>query len=172
MKYRKFLFTLISFLVIYHPISCLIGHSRRFESVLCVTPSSFLSSTRLLVSSISQKETPQLDEATKSKLLVKMITKSIPAEFSILQIEEYIRTFKVPLTTPDEATGLLPLRHAVRSGRRDVLRLLLRHGASPTASDREGNLLHEVIASSRPGWRVPFLYIPMKRNHAAAPMLL
>ena len=52
---------------------------------------------------------------------------------------------------PDETTGILPLRAAIRSDRRDLVCLLLRHGASPGDSDREGMVIREVMASSKPG---------------------
>jgi hypothetical protein len=90
------------------------------------------------------------------RLLCKMITSTAQGkpevfQFKDMQIEEKIKQFKINLSIPDPDTGLLPLRCAIRSGRRDVCRVLLRHGASPLARDHCGIILHEALLADQPG---------------------
>ena len=102
---------------------------------------------------------PVIDDSTKIKLLMKLLTASSSSSssssstplYTSSQIEEFIISYKPVLSMPDETTGILPLRAAIRSDRRDLVCLLLRHGASPGDSDREGMVIREVMASSKPG---------------------
>ena len=54
------------------------------------------------------------------------------------QIEEKIKQYKINLAIPDKASGLLLLRIAITAGRRDVCKVLLKHGASQLAMDDKG----------------------------------
>ena len=109
-----------------------------------------------------QRKIPRIDESTKTKLLTKLLesawkesslstsSSSIP-QFTTSQIEDFIITYKPSLSLPDETTGILPLRTAIRSGRRDLVRLLLRHGAYPGDVDEEGLVIKEILSSTKPG---------------------
>jgi hypothetical protein len=95
-------------------------------------------------------------KVSTAKLLCAMITARFQGDglgfqFKDAQIEEKIRQFKIKLSFPDPESGLLPLRYAIRMGRRDVCRILLKHGASASAIDRNGMILYEALETDRPG---------------------
>ena len=61
------------------------------------------------------------------------------------QIEEKIKQYKINLSIPDKASGLLLLRIAIAAGRRDVCKVLLKHGASQLAMDEKGSGLDDAF---------------------------
>lgn len=91
------------------------------------------------------------------RLLCRMVSQLDPTNstreyvFSVHQMEELVRERRVQTGRRNEDSGLLPLRYAIRAGRRDVVRLLLRLGASAYASDAQGLVFSEVLRSSAPG---------------------
>ena len=87
------------------------------------------------------------------KLLIQMMSMRTGTEFtySDTQIEEKIRQHKINLSVVDVVTGMLPLRAAIRLGRRDVCRVLLRHGANPMTADSSGPVVHEAVDNNAPG---------------------
>lgn len=97
------------------------------------------------------KQIPKVDDKSTSRLLHKILSGETKVKYTLPQIEEFISSFKVPVVHPDKETGLLPLRVAIRSGDVDLVKLLLRHGASPEGVDKEGQVLHEVTKSRKPG---------------------
>ena len=77
------------------------------------------------------------------QLLEKMVvTKKFPGsvefQFDDVQIDEKIKQYKIDLSIRIKDTNLLLLRVAIAAGRRDVCRILLKHGALPLHSDGEG----------------------------------
>ena len=89
-------------------------------------------------------------------LLVQMMGKRLDAlefKYRDAQIEEKIKQHKINLSVSCQQTGILPLRAAIRLGRRDVCRVLLRHGACPMASESDGAgpVIFEAARSDRPG---------------------
>lgn len=76
-------------------------------------------------------------------LLEKMVkTKKFPGsaefQFDDIQIDEKIKQYKIDLSIRIKDTNLLLLRVAIAAGRRDVCRILLKHGALPLDTDGEG----------------------------------
>ena len=77
------------------------------------------------------------------QLLEKMISKrmfpgSMDFRYDSVQIEEKIKKYRIDLSIPHSGTGYLLLRIAIAGGRRDVCRLLIKHGASQLAVDSKG----------------------------------
>ena len=70
---------------------------------------------------------------------------SLEFRYDDAQIEEKIRQYKINVSIPDKASGLLLLRIAIAVGRRDVCKTLLRHGASQLAMDERGNWMNDDI---------------------------
>ena len=97
------------------------------------------------------KQIPKVDDISTSRLLHKMLSGETKTKYTLPQIEEFISSFKVSVVHADEETGLLPLRIAIRSGDIDLVKLLLRYGASPEGVDKEGQVLHEVTESRKAG---------------------
>ena len=78
-------------------------------------------------------------------LVEKMInSRSIPGsvefQFDASQIDDKIKQYKIDLSVSSSVTGTLLLRAAITAGRRDVCRVLLKHGALPLAVDSEGEI--------------------------------
>ena len=71
--------------------------------------------------------------------------------FNAYQIDECINNLKLKVRVVNKMSGYLPLRYAIRSGRLDVIKLLLSRGASPLDCDKDGVLIKEVLESSNPG---------------------
>ena len=72
-------------------------------------------------------------------------------QFSEQQINDKIKEMKLPLAAINIESGLLPLRYAIRTGRLDVVRTLLKNGASPVMRDRDGLILNEALQNSKYG---------------------
>ena len=98
-------------------------------------------------------------QLTTIKLLLQMMSKrkldddskSSDFKYSDGQIEEKIRQHKINLSLMDSTTGTVPLRNAIRLGRKELCRILMRHGASPMAFDKEGQVIYEAVRSDAPG---------------------
>ena len=80
------------------------------------------------------------------RLLAKMISNnkfpgSTEFQYDVTQIDEKILKYKINLSIPDIDTGFLLLRIAICAGRRDVCRLLVKHGASQLGEDKNGTAL-------------------------------
>jgi hypothetical protein len=86
---------------------------------------------------IPQKMIHLLEKMIKSK----KFPGSIEFEFDETQIDEKIKQYKINLSICTKETGVLLLRVAIAYGRRDVCRVLLKHGALPLAVDSEGKFL-------------------------------
>ena len=83
------------------------------------------------------------DEQHHLRLLCRMIMQShtnASQEFaySHFQIEEVLQERKVRVHQVNRDSGLYPLRYSIRCGRRDVMKVLLKHGASAMSDDAEG----------------------------------
>ena len=83
------------------------------------------------------------DEQYNLRLLCRMIVQShmnASQEFaySHFQIEEVLQERKVRVHQVNRDSGLYPLRYSIRCGRRDVMKVLLKHGASAMSDDAEG----------------------------------
>lgn len=63
---------------------------------------------------------------------------SVEFQFDATQIDDKIKQYKIDLSVSSSVTGTLLLRAAITAGRRDVCRILLKHGALPLAVDSEG----------------------------------
>jgi hypothetical protein len=90
------------------------------------------------------------------QLLEKMITRkeftgSSEFIYDDTQIDEKIKQYKIDLNVSDKDTGLLLLRVAITSGRRDVCKVLLKHGASALSTDKEGLVFYEALLSDKAG---------------------
>lgn len=77
------------------------------------------------------------------RLLAKMISTkkfsgSTEYQYDVNQIDEKILKYKINLAIPEKDSGFLLLRIAITAGRRDVCKVLLKHGASQLASDKNG----------------------------------
>lgn len=83
---------------------------------------------------ISQKMIQLLEKMIKSK----KFPGSIEFDFDETQIDEKIKQYKINLSICTKDTGVLLLRVAIACGRRDVCRVLLKHGALPLAIDSGG----------------------------------
>jgi hypothetical protein len=83
---------------------------------------------------VPQKMIHLLEKMIKSK----KFPGSIEFEFDETQIDEKIKQYRINLSICTKDTGVLLLRVAIASGRRDVCRVLLKHGALPLAVDSEG----------------------------------
>ena len=83
---------------------------------------------------ISQKMVHLLEKMVKTK----KFPGSIEFQFDDIQIDEKIKQYKIDLSIRLKDTNLLLLRVAIAAGRRDVCRVLLKHGALPLDSDGEG----------------------------------
>lgn len=88
-------------------------------------------------SDIAQKMIHLLEKMIKSR----KFPGSIEFEFDETQIDEKIKQYKINLSICTRETGVLLLRVAIACGRRDVCRVLLKHGALPLAVDSEGYCL-------------------------------
>lgn len=84
--------------------------------------------------STSQKMIHLLEKMIKSK----KFPGSIEFDFDETQIDEKIKQYKINLSICTKDTGVLLLRVAIACGRRDVCRVLLKHGALPLAVDSGG----------------------------------
>lgn len=90
------------------------------------------------------------------QLLEKMITRkeftgSSEFLYDDTQIDEKIKQYKIDLNVCDKDTGLLLLRVAISLGRRDVCKILLKHGASSLSSDKAGLVFYEALLSDKAG---------------------
>lgn len=93
------------------------------------------------------------DEQFNLRLLCRMIVQShanASHEFaySHFQIEEVVQQRKIKVHQVNRDSGLYPLRYSIRFGRRDVMRVLLKHGASAMSEDSEGTVRE--IVNTRP----------------------
>jgi hypothetical protein len=110
----------------------------------------------MTMSTGSTKMPNQLTSTEYTYLLCRMISQRYQSEngdfdFSVTQIDEFLRKNKVNTMIPEKESGILPLRFATRWARRDVVNLLLRHGSNPFAEDSNGIIIQEVINSDRAG---------------------
>ena len=97
------------------------------------------------------------DEQYNIRLLCRMIVqnnalnRSLEFAYSSVQIEDVIRERRIKVHVVNRDSGLYPLRYSIRFGRRDVMGILLKHGAMATSEDSEGMVINELFRSSQPG---------------------
>jgi len=119
------------------------------------------------------QQTSKFDERSTTRFLHRIICGKTKVKYTIPQIEEFISTFRVPVNHPDEESGLLPLRLAIRSGNADLVKLMLRFGASPEGIDKDGEILREVRDSRSAGaLKLLTLLLENTANHDAVIALL
>lgn len=85
---------------------------------------------------MSQKMVHLLEKMVKTK----KFPGSVEFQFDDIQIDEKIKQYKIDLSIRIKDTNLLLLRVAIAAGRRDVCRILMKHGALPLDTDGEGLL--------------------------------
>ena len=92
---------------------------------------------------VSQKMVHLLEKMVKTK----KFPGSVEFQFDDIQIDEKIKQYKIDLSVRIKETNLLLLRVAIAAGRRDVCRILLKHGALPLDSDGEGPVCSLLFAT-------------------------
>jgi hypothetical protein len=85
---------------------------------------------------VSQKMVHLLEKMVKTK----KFPGSVEFQFDDIQIDEKIKQYKIDLSIRIKDSNLLLLRVAIAAGRRDVCRILMKHGALPLDTDGEGLL--------------------------------
>lgn len=126
------------------------------QSVVFIYSFHFAFSLHMTMMSTNNNIMNQLPSTEQTFVLCRMICQRYQNEngdfdFSVTQIDEFLRKSKVNTMIPEKESGLLPLRFATSWARRDVVNLLLRHGSNPFAEDANGVIIQGVINSDRAG---------------------